>query len=116
MRFWNCPSFRVMSLPLALRATRLSGRNYTEERKRHAFSPSTAAVRVRFLFASALDRTNLDATYREYTEPTPSIEMGCRLRRRPRERNQRPLESRTEAVRHLVAHIIARYDGKSENK
>ena len=28
------------------------------------------AVRVRFLFASALDRTNLDTTYREYTEPT----------------------------------------------
>ena len=40
----------------------------------------------------------------------------CRLRRRPRERNQRPFESRTEVVRRIVPPIIARYDGKSENQ
>ena len=37
------------------------------------------------------------ATDREYTEPTPSIEkMGCRLCRRPRERNQELFEGRAD--------------------
>ena len=44
------------------------------------------------------------------------IEVGFRLRRRPGERNQRPSEGCAEIVRRVKPHIIARYDGNSENE
>ena len=44
----------------------------------------------------------------------PGAEIGCRLRRRTGERNQRPFQGHTEVGRRLKPRIIARYDGKGE--
>ena len=48
------------------------------------------------------------ATDREYTEPTPSIEkMGCRLCRRPRERNQELFEGRADPEADIATDVGA---------
>ena len=52
----------------------------------------------------------------EYTESTSPGQRGCRLRRRPGERNQRLFPDHTEVVRHIKPRIIAQYDGNRENQ